>query len=270
MNLPALQAALGYTFNNRALAQQALTHRSHGSPHNERLEFLGDGVLNFVVAALLFQRFAKVDEGELTRLRASLVKQSTLAEIARRLDLPGHLRLGAGELKSGGFRRPSILADAVEALLAAVLLDGGFDAAERVISHLYQPLLAQIDPKTDGKDDKTLLQEVLQGHKLERPVYSVLATHGAEHDQTFEVQCEIAGLDIQVCAQGASRRTAEQLAAKQALEIVKAEIKASIKARQSAKKRNGAGTASTTSGTSKRTRQATQLALPVAVEQKPK
>jgi len=252
MNLSALQTSLGYTFNNRSLFEQALTHRSHGSPHNERLEFLGDSVLNFVVAALLFERFGKLNEGDLTRLRASLVKQATLADIAQRLDLSNHLRLGAGELKSGGFRRPSILADAVEALLAAVLLDGGFDAARAVITHLYQPMLAQIDPATLGKDDKTLLQEVLQGHKFGLPVYGVLATHGAEHNQTFEVQCEIAALGIKVCAAGTSRRMAEQLAAKQAIKEVNAVL-------NTRKKRGPAN---------RRTRQATQLSLPVAVAQK--
>jgi len=250
MDLSALQTALGYTFGNRALAEQALTHRSHGSPHNERLEFLGDGVLNFVVAALLFERFANLPEGDLTRLRASLVKQASLADIAHRLDLPNHVRLGGGELKSGGFRRPSILADTCEALLGAVFLDGGFDAVAQVIHRLYQPVLEKIDPKTHGKDDKTLLQEVLQGCKFDLPVYTVIATHGAAHSQTFEVQCDIAALGISVCAVGTSRRAAEQRAAAQALTAVKAALPS--------RKRGSPRTPA---------RAVTQLSLPVAVSQ---
>lgn len=249
--LKALETALGHQFQDRALLEQALTHRSHGAKHNERFEFLGDSVLNFVVAALLFERFTKVDEGDLSRLRASLVKQSALAEIAQRLDLSSYLRLGEGELKSGGFRRPSILADAFEAILGAVFLDAGFQAVQHVITKLYDPLLKQVDPKTQGKDPKTLLQELLQGHKLELPTYAVVATHGAAHSQTFDVECIIAELDIRVSAVGSSRRAAEQLAATQAIEAMRLALPG--------KKRGKA-----------RARKSTQLSLPVAVAQEVK
>jgi ribonuclease-3 len=163
MNLQLLQTRLGYTFRDGSLLQQALTHRSHSSVHNERLEFLGDSVLNCVVAAILYERFAGLTEGDLSRLRANLVKQQTLFEIAQKLELSQFLRLGEGELKSGGFRRPSILADTLEALLGAIFLDGGFDAARGAIRGFYLPLLDSVDPGTLGKDAKTLLQEFLQG-----------------------------------------------------------------------------------------------------------
>ena len=200
------------------LLQQALTHRSHSVAHNERLEFLGDSVLNCVIAALLFDKFARIDEGDLSRLRANLVKQQSLYEIAQRLELSPCLRLGEGELKSGGFRRPSILADTVEALFGAVFLDAGFDAARRVIRKLYLPVLETVDPKTLGKDAKTLLQEYLQGRKIALPLYTVVATHGAAHSQEFEVECSVPKLAIQVSGAGGSRRAAEQAAAKKALE----------------------------------------------------
>lgn len=217
MTLHALQQRLGYTFQSAALFEQALTHRSHNAKHNERLEFLGDSVLNCAVADMLYGMFNKLDEGDLSRVRANLVKQQTLYEIAQMLDLSSHLRLGEGELKSGGFRRPSILADALEALFGAILLDGGFEAARTVIRGLYTPILANIDPKTLGKDDKTLLQEYLQGHKIALPIYNVVATHGAAHNQQFEVECTVPKLEISVSGSGASRRAAEQEAAKLAL-----------------------------------------------------
>jgi len=166
MDLTLLQNRLGHTFKDAVLLQQALTHRSHGSVHNERLEFLGDSILNCVVASLLFDRYSKIDEGDLSRLRANLVKQQSLYEIAQRLELSHFLRLGEGELKSGGFRRPSILADTLEALFGAIFLDAGFDTACDVIRALYIPILDSVDPKTLGKDAKTLLQEYLQGKKL--------------------------------------------------------------------------------------------------------
>lgn len=249
--LAPLETALDYRFVTRVLLEQALTHRSHGSHHNERLEFLGDSVLNFVVAALLFDRFPKVDEGDLSRVRANLVKQATLAEIAQRLDLSQYLRLGEGELKSGGFRRPSILADALEAVFGAVFLDGGFDAARAVIARQYERLLETLDPSTLGKDPKTLLQELLQGRKLDLPIYTVIATHGAAHDQLFEVECRIPKLDIVVAASGASRRAAEQAAATQAVAV----IQAMAPGRQSRPSR---------------TRKSAQLTLPVAVSQETK
>jgi ribonuclease-3 len=204
------------------LLRQALTHRSHSSTHNERLEFLGDSVLNCAVAALLFQRFGKLDEGDLSRVRANLVKQQSLYEIAQALNISEGLRLGEGELRSGGFRRPSILADTLEAVLGAVFLDGGFDAAQTVIKRLYVPILDHIDPRTLGKDAKTLLQEYLQGHKIALPTYTVVATHGAAHNQQFEVECTVPKLDVKVSGSGASRRAAEQAAAKKALDEVMA------------------------------------------------
>ncbi len=224
MDIDQLQQRLGHTFRNAALLQQALTHRSHSSLHNERLEFLGDSVLNCVVASLLFEKYSKIDEGDLSRLRANLVKQQSLYEIAQRLELSQCLRLGEGELKSGGFRRPSILADTLEALFGAIFLDAGFDAARDVIRAMYVPILQSVDPKTLGKDAKTLLQEYLQGKKIALPQYNVVATHGAAHNQEFEVECLVPKLDIQVFGTGGSRRAGEQAAAKLALEAVQAAL----------------------------------------------
>ena len=217
-----LESRLRYEFRNAELLRQALTHRSHSATHNERLEFLGDSVLNCAVAALLFQRFGKLDEGDLSRVRANLVKQQSLYEIAQALNIADGLRLGEGELRSGGFRRPSILADALEAIFGAIFLDGGFEAAQTVIKRLYVPILDHIDPRTLGKDSKTLLQEYLQGHKIPLPTYTVVATHGAAHNQQFEVECTVPKLDVKVSGSGASRRAAEQAAAKKALDEVAA------------------------------------------------
>lgn len=218
MNEQLLQKRLGHQFKNAALLQQALTHRSHSVLHNERLEFLGDSILNCVVASLLFDSFANIDEGDLSRVRANLVKQQSLYEIAQRIELSQFLRLGEGELKSGGFRRPSILADTLEALFGAIFLDAGFDAAREVIKSLYSPVLVTIDPTTLGKDAKTLLQEFLQSKKIALPQYSVVATHGAAHNQEFEIECLVPKLEIQVFGAGGSRRAGEQAAAKLALE----------------------------------------------------
>lgn len=228
MDVKLLQGRLGHMFKDVALLQQALTHRSHSSLHNERLEFLGDSVLNCVVASLLFERYSKIDEGDLSRLRANLVKQQSLYEIAQRLELSQFLRLGEGELKSGGFRRPSILADTLEALFGAIFLDAGFDAARDVIRALYIPILDTVDPKTLGKDAKTLLQEFLQGKKLALPQYNVVATHGAAHNQEFEVECLVPKLDIQVFGTGGSRRAGEQAAAKLALEAVQSALSKTV------------------------------------------
>lgn len=237
MDFKLLQDRLGHSFKDAALLQQALTHRSHSSLHNERLEFLGDSVLNCVVASLLFERYNKVDEGDLSRLRANLVKQQSLYEIAQRLELSQFLRLGEGELKSGGFRRPSILADTLEALFGAIFLDAGFNAARDVIRALYIPILDNVDPKTLGKDAKTLLQEYLQGKKLALPQYNVVATHGAAHNQEFEIECLVPKLDIQVFGTGGSRRAGEQAAAKLALEAVQnALVKSSTATRKSRQK----------------------------------
>lgn len=233
MDFKVLQNRLGHSFKDAALLQQALTHRSHSSVHNERLEFLGDSILNCVVASLLFERYSKIDEGDLSRLRANLVKQQSLYEIAQRLELSQFLRLGEGELKSGGFRRPSILADTLEALFGAIFLDAGFDAARDVIRALYIPILDTVDPKTLGKDAKTLLQEFLQGKKMALPQYNVVATHGAAHNQEFEIECLVPKLDIQVFGTGGSRRAGEQAAAKLALEAVQNALKTASSARKS-------------------------------------
>nr|WP_315467267.1 ribonuclease III [uncultured Undibacterium sp.] len=218
MNEQLLQKRLGHQFNDVALLQQALTHRSHSVSHNERLEFLGDSILNCVVASILFDTFESIDEGDLSRVRANLVKQQSLFEIAQKMELSQFLRLGEGELKSGGFRRPSILADTLEALFGAIYLDAGFEAARRVIRSLYEPILVSVDPTTLGKDAKTLLQEFLQSKKIALPQYNVVATHGAAHNQEFEIECLVPKLEIQVFGTGGSRRAGEQAAAKLALE----------------------------------------------------
>lgn len=215
---PRLEKALDYRFNQPELLCQALTHRSHSSPHNERLEFLGDSVLGCTVATLLYQRFPKLKEGELSRLRASLVRQETLAEMATGLHLGDELRLGEGELKSGGFRRPSILADALEAVFGAIYLDADFAVAQRVISALYETRIGLIDPHDAGKDAKTALQEWLQARRHPVPHYTLLATHGDAHAQEFDVACSIPSLGVEVQGRGGSRRNAEQQAAQSALE----------------------------------------------------
>jgi ribonuclease III len=221
MMLQRLEAALGHGFGRPELLRQALTHRSFGSPHNERLEFLGDSVLNCVIAGALHDRFAALKEGELSRLRASLVRQEALADIARSLDLGDTLRLGEGELKSGGARRPSILADALEALFGAIYLDAGFDAARAVIERLYRPSMDRIDPNDAGKDPKTALQEILQGRHLPLPRYTLLATRGEAHAQEFDMECVIPELGIRTTGSGCSRRIAEQQAARSALAGIK-------------------------------------------------
>lgn len=218
MQFHQLEQGLGYRFQQRPLLQQALTHRSFGAPHNERLEFLGDSILNCVVAALLYRRFDGLREGELSRLRANLVRQESLHRIAERLKLGDFLRLGEGELKSGGFRRPSILADALEAVFGAIYLDAGFDAAQQVIEALCAEAVAQIDPKDAGKDPKTALQEYLQGRRYALPAYTLVGTHGEAHAQGFDVECAIAELGICTQGHGNSRRAAEQDAARQALQ----------------------------------------------------
>ena len=213
MDLPGLETRLGYKFVAGKLLQQALTHRSHSAANNERIEFLGDSVLNCCVAQELYVRFGELKEGELSRLRANLVRQETLAELAQQLQLGTYLRLGEGELKSGGFRRPSILADGLEALLGAVFLDGGFAAAQDVVRGLFATMLQHLDPQTLGKDPKTLLQELLQARKISLPQYAVVATQGAAHNQLFQVECQVPQLAIRTTGFGASRRIAEQEAA---------------------------------------------------------
>lgn len=211
--LAGLARRIGYDFKSESLLTQALTHRSFSAVNNERLEFLGDSVLNCVVANLLYQRFPKLPEGDLSRLRAHLVKEATLSGIASGLALGDHIQLGEGELKSGGWRRPSILADAMEAIIGAVFLDAGFPEAEGVVGRLYAPLLENLDPKSIGKDPKTLLQEYLQGRKLALPEYLLVATEGEAHCQTFRVECRIPALKVSAQGEGGSRRIAEQQAA---------------------------------------------------------
>src|SRR5258708_1408174 len=214
-----IERRLGYRFSDAALLQQALTHRSHGVPHNERLEFLGDGLLNFVIARLLFQRFTALPEGDLSRMRAGLVNQQALSELAASLSLGEYLRLGEGELKSGGFRRPSIRPDAFEALIGAICLDGGFAAAEKVLTEVYNPLLAVIDPGASGKDPKTRLQEFLQGRKFALPLYSIVSVDGEAHEQHFRVECAIPELSSRSHGAGPTRRAAEQDAARGAYDL---------------------------------------------------
>jgi ribonuclease III len=222
MSLDSLtNKGLGYQFNNPALFAQALTHRSFSGNNNERLEFLGDSVLNFIIAHQLFLRFPKLPEGDLSRLRAQLVKESSLAEIAFSLNLGDQLKLGEGELKSAGWRRPSILADALEAIIGAVYSDGGFVNAEALVLKLYAEKLDNIDPKSIDKDAKSQLQEYLQGKKIDLPDYNVLAIEGEAHAQTFKLECVIAKLNITSVGEGSSRRIAEQQAAQLALEMIK-------------------------------------------------
>lgn len=219
MDLEGFALQIGYRFNDPELLRRALTHRSFGAAHNERLEFLGDSVVNCAVALELYQKFPRLAEGELSRLRASLVNQHSLAAIAQRLDLGEQLQLGEGELRSGGARRPSILADAVEAVIGAVFLDGGFTAARTVVLAIFGIELGTIDPSTAGKDPKTLLQEYLQARKIALPQYIVVATRGEAHEQQFQVECLIPELGVRSQGEGSSRRGAEQEAARQAYDL---------------------------------------------------
>lgn len=215
-----LDEILAYEFRDESLRRQALTHRSFGTPHNERLEFLGDSVLNLIVAAELFRRFPKLREGDLSRLRAQLVRENTLREIAETHGLAHFLHLGEGEAKSGGLQRASILADALEALLGAVFLDSGFDAARRIVIRLFEPYLGALDTAAPNKDSKTLLQEHLQGRRLPLPHYDIVAARGAAHEQIFEVECVIESVGLRTRGKGTSRRLAEQDAARQALDAL--------------------------------------------------
>jgi ribonuclease-3 len=217
-DLKAVEHSFEYEFKDRDLLRRALTHRSHGALHNERLEFLGDSVVNCVIALALYQKFPELPEGELSRLRASLVSEPALAALAESLGLSSHLALGEGEIKSGGGRRPSILSDALEAVLGAVLLDGGFEAARQVVHATFKSSLASIDPLTTGKDAKTLLQELLQRKRQALPHYAVAAIRGEAHQQEFEVECVIEHLNIRCKGTGSSRRSAEQEAARLAYE----------------------------------------------------
>jgi len=216
MKHAALCRQLGYQFDQPALLQRALTHRSYSSAHNERLEFLGDSVLNCTIAKFLYQTYPEVPEGDLSRLRSNLVNQQTLAVLAQQLNIGELLALGEGELKSSGARRPSILADSLEAVFGAVLLDSDFATAEKVVLGLYVPFIAKIDLQSLGKDAKTQLQEYLQGRKFPLPKYAVIDIKGEAHAQTFVVECEIEKLKIKTRGEGHSRRVAEQVAAEAA------------------------------------------------------
>lgn len=209
----SLRERLGHAFVDRALFDQALTHRSYGATHNERLEFVGDAVLNCAIGTALFRRFPDLPEGDLSRARASLVNQETLASLARELGLGAQMRLGEGELRSGGTQRSSILADALEALFGAVFLDGGYDAARRAVERVYGDALQAADPAVLGKDPKTRLQEWLQGRGLPLPEYLLVDTLGKDHDKTFRVACRIADAQLMAEAEGRSRKSAEQAAA---------------------------------------------------------
>lgn len=216
--IPPLE--IGHVFSDPVLLRTALTHRSFGTPNNERLEFLGDGILDCVIADLLYRRFPELPEGDLSRLRANLVRQETLHGLAQLLRIGTLLRLGEGELKSGGAARPSILADALEAVFGAVYLDAGFGAASEVIARLYAPLLAGLKPGQFQKDAKTRLQEWLQGRKKPLPRYVLLETSGAAHEQSFVVACEIDQPALRSQGVGSSRRIAEQNAAEAALKAL--------------------------------------------------
>ncbi|MXS81607.1 ribonuclease III [Nitrosomonas oligotropha] len=211
---------LGYTFTQPQLLQEALTHRSHSAAHNERLEFLGDAVLNCAIAGLIYTHFPDLPEGHLSRLRANFVNQKALSGMALSLQIDQLIRLGEGELRSGGCHRPSILADALEAVLGAIYVDSNYAQAEAVIKSLYLPLMQDIDFKTQGKDPKTLLQEFLQGQKLALPEYVVVTTSGKAHKQKFQVECVIPAFDIRTSGEGTSRRGAEQAAAKLAYDEI--------------------------------------------------
>ncbi len=223
MSRDALCRQLGHVFKQPQLLQRALTHRSHSAAHNERMEFLGDSVLNCVIAKHLYDSHPDLPEGDLSRLRSNLVNQQTLCILAQQLDLGELLLLGEGERKSAGFRRPSILADTMEAIFGAVFLDAGFDGAQSVVLKLYVPFIAQADAQTLGKDYKTLLQEYLQSKRLALPKYTVLSTQGEAHAQLFQVECDIGQLKLSTRGEGVSRRSAEQVAAEAAYRQIEAQ-----------------------------------------------
>ncbi len=223
--LDALQARIGHRFADVLLIRRALTHRSFGSDHNERLEFLGDAVLSLAISGLLFERFEGSDEGDLTRVRAHLVREDSLHRVAVQLGLPEVLNLGEGEARGGGAQRASILADALEALIGAAFLDGGFDAARGVVQHLFGEVIATTDIASWAKDAKTELQEWLQARRLPVPTYRIAATRGQAHAQTFEVECAVPALHLVESGEGRSRRVAEQEAARRMLDALKTDDK---------------------------------------------
>lgn len=220
--LDALQQRLGYRFSQQRLLTCALTHRSAGADHNERLEFLGDAVLQTAVSALLYERFAGSDEGDLTRVRAHLVREDSLHRLALALGLPEALRLSDGEARGGGAQRPSILADALEALIGATFLDGGFAPAQAMVTRLFGETIATTEVDSWSKDAKTELQEWLQARKLPVPTYRIVATRGQAHAQTFDLECAVPALGLTEHGEGKSRRVAEQEAARRMLAVLKA------------------------------------------------
>lgn len=220
--LQALQTRLGHAFAQPALLARALTHRSFGADHNERLEFLGDAVLSLAISSILFERLAGSDEGDLTRVRAHLVREDSLHKVALALGFPDVLRLSEGEARGGGAQRPSILADALEAVIGAVFVDAGFDAVKTVVERMFGDTITKTDLSSWTKDAKTELQEWLQARRLAVPLYRIVATRGQAHAQTFEVECSVPALSLQHSGQGRSRRVAEQEAASRMLDALKA------------------------------------------------
>lgn len=220
VKLERLARKLGYQYQDISLLQHALTHRSMGATNNERLEFLGDSLVNFMIADVLFHRFVKLPEGDMSRVRAHLVKGDTLALIGREYDLSDYLVLGPGELKSGGFRRDSIIADTVEAIIASVYEDGGLESCRSLVMRFYEERLADLDPKKVGKDPKTRLQEFLQSQNEQLPEYAIISVNGAAHAQEFTVSCYVSKLNSKFEAVASNRRKAEQKAAETALEAL--------------------------------------------------
>lgn len=218
--LQRLSKALGYEYQDLSNLERALTHRSVGAKNNERLEFLGDSLVNFMIADALYHQFQKISEGDLSRIRAFLVKGETLAKIGKEYQLSEYLMLGPGELKSGGYRRESIIADAVEAIIASVYEDGGLEPCRELVSRLYEKRLQELEPEKVGKDPKTRLQEFLQSHHHPLPEYSVISVNGPAHAQEFLVSCYVANLNRKFEATATNRRKAEQLAADQALNVL--------------------------------------------------
>lgn len=216
-----LSKKLAYQFKQPELLQVALTHRSKGGDHNERLEFLGDAVVNFVIAELLYHQYPSATEGELTRWRASLVNRDTLADLARKFDLGKYLFLGQGEMRSGGSERHSILSCGMEAVIGAVYIDGGYDATHQCIANWYDDLLKSLMSASSHKDPKTLLQEYLQSHRLPLPIYTVESIEGEAHQQMFTVSCLVEGVSGKTLGKGTSRRRAEQESAQAMLEVLK-------------------------------------------------
>lgn len=216
----SLSRIIHYTFNDPSFMIMALTHRSFSAQHNERLEFLGDSVLSFLIASELYKRFPRIDEGDLSRLRAQLVKESSLSSIATSMGLGDFIRLGEGELKSAGWRRPSILADTFESIIGAIYLDGGIEPTHQFVLRCFETQLNEIDPKLIQKDAKTLLQELLQSKKSDLPIYNVVSIEGEAHNQTFTIECHIKKSNIKTQGVGNSRRIAEQEAASKAYHLM--------------------------------------------------